>query len=94
MSPPFLLSVWLQTIPVALLSFSPFEDGALVRRRRTCWLLSVGFVLLACMVLALISQWASEDGIRNYPIQHAGMMVINLLYFFGWSMSIDIVNIG
>lgn len=88
MSPLFLLSVWLQTIPVALLSFSPFEDGALVRRRRTCWLLSVGFVLLACMVLALISQWASEDGIRNYPIQHAGMMVINLLYFFGWSMSI------
>lgn len=88
MSPLFLLSVWLQTIPVALLSFSPFEDGALVRRRRTCRLLSVGFVLLACMVLALISQWASEDGIRNYPIQHAGMMVIILLYFCGWCMSI------
>ena len=62
MSPLFLLSVWLQTVPVALLSFSTFEDGALVRRRRTCWLLSVGFVLLACMVLALIRACLKNQG--------------------------------
>ncbi len=72
MSPLFLLSVWLQTVPVALLSFSTFEDGALVRRRRTCWLLSVGFVLLACMVLALISQWQARTAYGIIPSNTRG----------------------
>lgn len=86
-SPIFLLTTWAQTIPVALLMFSAFEDGALRRRRYICWLLSVGCFLLACVVLALISWWArSEDGIRSYPVQDGGMAVILVLYLWGWNM--------
>lgn len=89
MSPIFLLMTWVQTIPVALLMFSAFEDGALRRRRPVCWLLSIGYCLLACVVLALASRWArTADGLRNYTIQDGGMAAVMLLYLWGWSRTV------
>lgn len=92
-SPIFLLTVWTQTIPVALLTFSPFEDDALRRRRPTCWLLSVGYCLLACVVLAWASRWASAEGIRSYPVQNAGMAALLALYLCGWSVIVKAPSI-
>ena len=84
-SPVFLLTVWTQTIPIALLMFLPFSDQELRVRRRTGSLLSAGYVFAACIPLALISKWASVDGFRNELIRNAGLTVILAAYFIWWS---------
>lgn len=87
-SPVFLLTSWLQTIPIALLMFSPFPDHDLRIRRRTGLLLSVGYFLLSCALLALISGWASVNGRRNEPVRNAVMAAILAAYLVWWSLQV------
>ena len=87
-SPLFLLTSWTQTIPIALLMFSPFPDQDLRIRRRTALLLSLGYFLVSCALLALIGGWASADGRRNEPVRNAGMAAILAAYLVWWSFQV------
>lgn len=53
--PYFLLMRWIQTIPVALLMFAPFQEKELRWGWRKSCLISVGYMLLGCVALAAIS---------------------------------------
>ena len=89
-SPVFLLIVWVQTIPIALLMFQPFSDQELGLRRRTGVLLSVGYFIAACVLLALISKRTSMDGMRNEPIRNAVLMVILAVYLAWWVFQVRV----
>lgn len=92
-SPMFLLTSWIQTIPIALLMFSPFPDHDLRVRRRTGLLLSVGYFLLSCALLALISGWTSVNGHRNEPVRNSVMAVILAAYLVWWGLQVRVPRV-
>lgn len=82
--PLFLLMRWFQTIPIAMLMLTPFEDRELTVSRRTGWLLSAAYMLLAGVVLAAVSPVFSVSGRRNIAARDLALAVVLTVYFFFW----------
>ena len=84
-NPLFLFMRWMQTVPLALLVFVPFQDKELRWARRKSCLAAFSFVLLGSVVLAALSPLFSLDGQRNIIARDAGLVVMMAAFFFGWS---------
>lgn len=65
--PLFLLMRWLQTVPLALLIFAPFQDEELRWSRRRGYLAAVAYVLLGSAALAVLSPPASGTSSPGTP---------------------------
>ena len=86
--PLFLLMRWFQTIPIAMLMLTPFEDEELRVRRSTGWLFSVGYMLLAGVVMAVISAAASVEGHRNIAARDISLAAVLAVYLSCWAMAV------
>ena len=76
---------WLQTVPLALLIFVPFQDEELRWNRRKSCLAALSYVLLGSVVLAALSPLFSLDGQRNILARDAGLVVMMTVFFTGWA---------
>ena len=91
--PVFLLMRWLQTIPIALLMFAPFSDLELRRERRRCHLLSVAYLLVGCVALALLSAAVSMGGQRNIAVRDMSLAVMLVVYLSGWASTLRVPTV-
>ncbi len=91
--PVFLLMRWLQTIPIALLMFAPFSDLELRRERRRCHLLSVAYLLVGCVALALLSAAVSMGGQRNIAVRDMSLAVMLAVYLSGWASALRVPTV-
>ncbi len=82
--PLFLLMRWFQTIPIAMLMLTPFEDRELAVSRRTGWLISTAYMLLAGVALAAASPVFSVSGQRNIAARDLALAAVLAVYFFFW----------
>lgn len=86
--PIFLLMRWFQTIPIAMLMLTPFEDEELRVRRGTGWLFSLVYMLLAGVVTAVISVAASVEGHRNIVARDICLAVVLVIYLSCWALAV------
>lgn len=87
-NPLFLMMRWIQTIPLSLLAFVPFQDGELRWNRRRGYLVSVGYMILGSIALAMLSPLASLGSQRNIAARDISLAVFLAIYFSGWACSI------
>ena len=88
--PLFLLMRWIQTIPIATLMLTPFEDGELRVQRKTGWLVSCAYLFLADVGLAVISAAASVGGHRNIAVRDISLAVVLAVYLSWWAAVIRV----
>lgn len=62
-------------------------------RRRTGLLLSAGYFLLSCALLALVSGWVSVNGRRNEPVRNAVMAAILAAYLAWWGLQVRVPRV-
>ena len=86
--PLFLLMRWIQTIPIALLMLTPFEDGELRVRRKTGGLFSLVYMALADIGLMVISAAASVGGYRNIAVRDISLAVVLAVYLSCWAAAV------
>ena len=86
--PLFLLMRWIQTIPIAMLMLTPFEDSELRVQRKIWYLFSFLYMFLASVGLAVISAAASIGGYRNIAARDISLLVVLVVYFSCWAMVI------
>lgn len=86
--PLFLLMRWIQTIPIAMLMLTPFEDGELRVQRKIGRLFSFAYLFLADVGLAVISAAASAGGHRNIAVQGISLAVVLAVYLACWAVVI------
>ncbi len=89
--PFFLLMRWFQTIPIAMLMFTPFEDRELRVNRRLGWLLSISYMLLAGVAQAVASEAVSVNGRRNMIARDLGLAAALAVYFFYWAGTVRVL---
>lgn len=87
--PFFLLMRWIQTIPIALLMLTPFEDGELRVQRKTGCLLSLVYMALADVGLMFISAAASVGGYRNIAVRDISLAVVLAVYLSCWAAAVQ-----
>lgn len=64
-NPMFLMMRLVQTVPLSLLVFAAFPDRDLRQGRRRSCLISVSYMILSSVAMALLSPVSSENGQRN-----------------------------
>ena len=90
MEPLFLLMRWTQTIPIAMLMLTPFEDGEMRVQRKIGRLFSFTYLFLADMGLAVISAAASVEGHRNIAVRDISLAVVLAVYLSWWAAVIRV----
>lgn len=83
--PLFLFMRWLQTLPVALLVFAPFEDKDLRWDRRKGYGATVLFAVLGSVLLAFLSPLFSQGGERNLCARDLTLAAMAVVFFYGCS---------
>lgn len=86
--PLFLLMRWLQTVPLALMMFTPFEDRELRWGRLRSCLAAAGYMLLTGVFLSLLSAAASTGGQRNIAARDISLAAVLVVYFCLWGRAV------
>lgn len=86
--PIFLLMRWIQTIPIAMLMLTPFDDEELRIQRKTGNLFSLTYLLLAGVGLAVISAAASVGGQRNIAARDISLAAVLAVYLSCWAAAV------
>ena len=83
--PLFLLMRLLQTVPLALLVFTPFQDAELRWERRRSCLAAVSYMVLGSVAMAALSPLTSQDCQRNIYARDAALVAVMAVFFYGWA---------
>ena len=88
MEPLFLLMRWTQTIPIAMLMLTPFEDEELRVQRKTGCLFSLIYMVLAGVGMMVVSAAASVGGYRNIAVRDISLAVVLAVYLSCWAKAV------
>ena len=86
-NPLFFMMRCVQLVPLSALTFAAFEEQDLRWGRRS-WSLSVVYMLLSSLAMALLSPLSSLDGQRNIVARDLCLAVFLCIYFFWWACSV------
>lgn len=80
----FLMMRLVQTVPLSLLTFAAFPDRDLRRGRTAGCLISVSYMILSSVCMALLSPMSSQNGQRNIIARDLCLVVLLCIYFIWW----------
>ena len=86
----FLMMRLVQTVPLSLLVFAAFPDRDLRQGRRRSCLISVSYMILSSVAMALLSPVSSENGQRNIIARDLCLVVFLSIFFVWWMHSVRV----